>query len=62
MYNNSKAKRELCSMDDRFQSQRPSFQATKKEPIDGSRTRLALQNTAGAALYCSRGFHQYQGV
>jgi len=27
----------------------PSFQATKKEPVDGSRKRLALQNTAGAA-------------
>jgi len=62
MYNNSKAKRDSRLMDDRFQSQRPSFQATKKEPIDGSRTRLALQNTAGAAIHCSRGFHQYQGV
>jgi hypothetical protein len=38
------------------------FEQQKKEPVDGSRTRLALQNTADAALYCSRGFHQYQGV
>jgi len=62
MRSNSKAKRDSRSIEDRFQSQRPSFQATKKEPIDGSHTRLALQNTTGAALYCSRGFHQYQGV
>jgi hypothetical protein len=26
----------------------PPFQATKKEPVDGSRTHLALQITAGA--------------
>jgi hypothetical protein len=40
----------------------PPFQATKKEPVDGSHTRLALQNTSGAAIHRSRVFHQYQGV
>ena len=34
----------------------PSFHATKKEPIDGSHTRLALQNTAGAATAAPAAF------
>ena len=52
----------FCGSEDDLAEPPSSLQATKKEPVDGSITRLALQSTSGAAKNRSRVIHPCQGV